>query len=405
VRKQTAARLAWTVCVFVAALTVFALTVDLLSGKPERLAVRIAEWSFTTLAVPLAVVGALITSRRPGNRVGILLLVGGLSISVEKVAEELTSYGVRVPGAVPGVGLIGWVSNLAWIPSILMLLLLPVLFPDGQPPSPRWRPVVWAIVAGAVVTTVLAALIPRIGIEPSLRSPLALPGSAGVALERVLRLVFLGLPVAAVAAMAAMIVRFRRARGVERQQLKWLAYAGGVVVVVSAPADTWLGGWPTAAATALLWAIPVAIGVAILRYRLYDIDRIINRTLVYGLLTVLLGLGYASVVLVLGQFSGGVASDPPSWAVAGATLAAAALFRPARRRIQAGVDRRFNRRRHNAAKTMEAFTDRLRDQIDMNTLSAELLAVVDQTMEPTQVSLWLRHSDHQALSKLTPRHR
>jgi hypothetical protein len=390
VRKQTAARLAWTVCVFVAALTVFALTVDLLSGKPERLAVRIAEWSFTTLAVPLAVVGALITSRRPGNRVGILLLVGGLSISVEKVAEELTSYGVRVPGAVPGVGLIGWVSNLAWIPSILMLLLLPVLFPDGQPPSPRWRPVVWAIVAGAVVTTVLAALIPRIGIEPSLRSPLGLPGSAGVALERVLRLVFLGLPVAAVAAMAAMIVRFRRARGVERQQLKWLAYAGGVVVVATVAQDTWLGGWPVAAATALLWAIPVAIGVAILRYRLYDIDRIINRTLVYGLLTMLLGLGYAGMVLVLGQLFGGIGDQPPGWVIASVTLAVAALAQPARRRIQQAVDRRFNRRRYNAAKTIEAFSTHLRDQVDLATLTVELLAVVNHTVEPTSSSLWLR---------------
>jgi hypothetical protein len=390
VRKQTAARLAWTVCVFVAALTVFALTVDLLSGKPERLAVRIAEWSFTTLGVPLAVVGALITSRRPGNRVGILLLVGGLSISVEKVAEELTSYGVRVPGAVPGVGLIGWVSNLAWIPSILMLLLLPVLFPDGQPPSPRWRPVVWAIVAGAVVTTVLAALIPRIGIEPSLRSPLALPGSAGVALERVLRLVFLGLPVAAVAAMAAMIVRFRRARGVERQQLKWLAYAGGVVVVATVAQDTWLGGWPVAAATALLWAIPVAIGVAILRYRLYDIDRIINRTLVYGLLTMLLGLGYAGMVLVLGQLFGGIGDQPPGWVIASVTLAVAALAQPARRRIQQAVDRRFNRRRYNAAKTIEAFSTHLRDQVDLDTLTVELLAVVNHTVEPTSSSLWLR---------------
>jgi hypothetical protein len=374
----------------VAALTVFALTVDLLSGKPECLAVRIAEWSFTTLAVPLAVVGALITSRRPGNRVGILLLVGGLSISVEKVAEELTSYGVRVPGAVPGVGLIGWVSNLAWIPSILMLLLLPVLFPDGQPPSPRWRPVVWAIVAGAVVTTVLAALIPRIGIEPSLRSPLALPGSAGVALERVLRLVFLGLPVAAVAAMAAMIVRFRRARGVERQQLKWLAYAGGVVVVATVAQDTWLGGWPVAAATALLWAIPVAIGVAILRYRLYDIDRIINRTLVYGLLTMLLGLGYAGMVLVLGQLFGGIGDQPPGWVIASVTLAVAALAQPARRRIQQAVDRRFNRRRYNAAKTIEAFSTHLRDQVDLDTLTVELLAVVNHTVEPTSSSLWLR---------------
>jgi hypothetical protein len=138
----------------VAALTIVALTIDLLTGKPERLVTRITDWSFTTFAVPLAGVGALIAARRPGNRVGALLLIGGLSISVEKVAEELTSYGVRHPGAVPGLGLIGWVSNLAWVPAVLALLLLPALFPDGQPPSPRWRPVVWAIVTGAVVSVV-----------------------------------------------------------------------------------------------------------------------------------------------------------------------------------------------------------------------------------------------------------
>jgi hypothetical protein len=138
--------------------------------------------------------------------------------------------------------------------------------------------------------------------------------------------------------------------------------------------------------------LPVAIGVAILKYRLYDIDRVINRTLVYGLLTVLLAGVYAGAVLVLGQVFGGVGRDTPSWAVAGATLAVAALFQPARRRIQAAVDRRFNRRKYNTAKTIEAFATRLRDQVDLDTLSAELLAVVDQTMEPTRVSLWLRAS-------------
>jgi hypothetical protein len=136
--------------------------------------------------------------------------------------------------------------------------------------------------------------------------------------------------------------------------------------------------------------IPAAIGIAILRYHLYDIDRLINRTLVFGLLTALLGAVYASVVLVLGQLFGGLGSEPPSWAVAGATLAVAALFQPARRRIQSAVDRRFNRRRADAAKTIEAFSARLRDEIDLDTLSAELLAVVDQTMQPTQFSLWLR---------------
>ena len=139
-----------------------------------------------------------------------------------------------------------------------------------------------------------------------------------------------------------------------------------------------------------LVAVPLAIGIAILRYRLYDIDRIVNRTLVYGLLTALLGLGYAGVVLLLGQVFGGVTDQPPSWAVAGATLAVAALFQPARRRIQEAVDRRFNRRRYNAARTVEAFSARLREQTDLDTLSAELLAVVDQAMKPTRASLWLR---------------
>ena len=145
---------------------------------------------------------------------------------------------------------------------------------------------------------------------------------------------------------------------------------------------------------AALWlmAIPVAIGVAVLRYHLFDIDRLINRTLVYGLLTAILGLIYVGAVLILGQVFGGMTEDPPSWAVAGATLAVAALFQPARRRIQAVVDRRFNRRKYNATRTIEAFSTRLRDQVDLDTLSAELLAVVDQTVQPTAVSLWLRPS-------------
>jgi hypothetical protein len=190
-----------------------------------------------------------------------------------------------------------------------------------------------------------------------------------------------------------MVVRFRRSRSVERQQLKWFTYAATLVtlgwllffaaglerllppLLVFIASDIWLAG------------IPAAIGIAVLRYRLYDIDRIINRTLVYGLLTAVLGLGYAGAVLLLGQLFGGVTNDPPSWAVAAVTLAAAALVQPARHRIQAAVDRRFNRRKYNAAQTVEAFTARLRDEVDLDTLSAELLTVVDQTMQPTTASL------------------
>jgi hypothetical protein len=156
-------------------------------------------------------------------------------------------------------------------------------------------------------------------------------------------------------------------------------------------AATFVGGLLLLLAFAgVVVGIPVAVGFAILRYRLYDIDRVINRTLVYGLLMALLGAIYAGVVLIAGQGFGGLGTQPPSWAVASATLAVAALFQPARRRIQQAVDRRFNRRRHDAAKTIQAFSTRLRDEIDLDTLSAELLAVVDHTMEPTTVSLWLR---------------
>jgi hypothetical protein len=193
----------------------------------------------------------------------------------------------------------------------------------------------------------------------------------------------------AVLAFVSLVIRFRRSRGDERQQLKWFTYAGALVPLAA------LGDLLPVAVSNLVVAaqfafLPVAAGIAILRYRLYDIDRLINRTLVYGLLTVLLAGVYAGAVLVLGQLFGGLRAEPPSWVVAGATLAVAALFQPARRRIQAVVDRRFNRRKYNAAQTIQAFSTRLRDQVDLDTLSRELLAVVDQTMQPTRVSFWLR---------------
>jgi hypothetical protein len=233
--------------------------------------------------------------------------------------------------------------------------------------------------------------------------PLGLSGAAGVLLEQTLLKLFVGLPVAAVAAAVSLIVRFRGARGVERQQLKWLAYAMGVLMVAPVVQDSWLGGWAAAAADSALFAIPAAIGVAILRYRLYNMDRLINRTLVYGLLTALLGGVYSGAVLVMGQVLGGVGRDPPSWAMAGVTLAVAALFQPARRRIQALVDRRFNRRKYDAANTVEAFSTRLRDEVDLEALSAELLTVVDQTMQPTTASLWLRPPPQAAPASKGPR--
>jgi hypothetical protein len=197
--------------------------------------------------------------------------------------------------------------------------------------------------------------------------------------------------VAEAASLTAMAIRLRRAKGDEREQIKWFLYAGSFVILgitveivlgVSITIASWLGGM----------VVPFAIAVALFKYRLYDIDRLINRTLVYGLLTALLAGVYAGLVLVLGQVFGGLGGHLSSWVIAGATLAVAALFQPARRRIQAVVDRRFNRRKYNAAKTVEAFSARLRDEIDLDALSAELLTVAHQTMQPTTAALWLRPS-------------
>jgi hypothetical protein len=205
-------------------------------------------------------------------------------------------------------------------------------------------------------------------------------------------LVLIGLlTVLAAVAFGSLVLRFRRSRGEERQQLKWFTYAAALVPL-SVIGDSLPAVVGDLANDVPIVLLPVAAGIAILRYRLYDIDRLINRTLVYGLLTALLAGVYVGAVLVLGQIFGGVTGDPPSWVVAGATLAVAALFQPARRRIQALVDRRFNRRKYNTAQTIQAYSTRLRDQVDLDTLSTELLAVVDQTMEPTRVSLWLRPS-------------
>ena len=192
----------------------------------------------------------------------------------------------------------------------------------------------------------------------------------------------------------SLLVRFRRARGDERQQLKWVAYSAALLGL-----ESFIGRYlPVTIHSALSIvtsvAFALAIAVAILKYRLYDIDRLINRTLVYGLLTTLLAGIYTGLALMLGSVFGGLGTGPPRWAVAAGTLAVASLFQPARRRIQQGVDRRFNRRKYNTAATIETFSARLRDELDLDTLSVELLGVVDQTMQPTAASLWLRPSPH-----------
>jgi hypothetical protein len=339
------------------------------------------------------VVGALIVAHRPGNAIGWIFSAVGLLAVTGALAQEYADYAYLTrPGSLPGAIVAAWYASWAWYPTVLLALLFTLLcFPTGRLLSPRWRPVAWLGGAAMAAFTALAALKSSLGVEEGrvVSNPIGLAGlqdpeesMVGVVLLNLLLLM-------AVLAFVSLVIRFRRSRGDERQQLKWFTYAGALVPLAA------LGDLLPVAVSNLVVAaqfafLPVAAGIAILRYRLYDIDRLINRTLVYGLLTVLLAGVYAGAVLVLGQLFGGLRAEPPSWVVAGATLAVAALFQPARRRIQAVVDRRFNRRKYDAAQTIQAFSTRLRDQVDLDTLSRELLAVVDQTMQPTRVSFWLR---------------
>jgi hypothetical protein len=342
------------------------------------------------------VVGAVIVAHRPGNLIGWIFVAVGLLAATGTLAVEYAIYAyITRPGSLPGAVLAAWYSWW-WDPMLILILVFtPLLFPTGRLLSPRWRTIAVLAAVAATVVAVLHALQPTITLsnrDYTIPNPLGLagvPDPDDSPVGAVLIGIFL---VCGVAAMVSVVVRFRRAQGVERQQLKWFTFAVVLAVLAQPVTDYLFPGIGSVVFGVSIALVPIAAGIAILRYRLYDIDRLINRTLVYGLLTALLAGVYVGAVLVLGQVFGGVGKDPPSWIVAGATLAVAALFQPARRRIQALVDRRFNRRKYNTAQTLQAFSTRLRDQVDLDTLSTELLAVVDQTMEPTRVSLWLRPS-------------
>jgi hypothetical protein len=349
-------------------------------------------------AAVFSTVGVVIASRRPHNPVGWLLCAAGLEFAVVAFTAEYVVYAVLTrPGSFLGPEA-AWVESWSW-PSVLAVLACAILlFPDGRLLSPRWWPAVWVAGIGWAMAAVGFALSPGPLDEfEVVRNPFGLE-DAGLLTTLFVVGGMLGLGLPLLAAGASLVLRLRRARGEQRQQLKWVAYTATLAATTFAAglvSFLLLGTRPgvlVAAYICALAAIPVAAGIAILRYRLYEIDRLINRTLVYGLLTVLLGAAYASTVLLLGQLSGGVGGDPPGWAVAGATLAAAALFQPARRRIQQVVDRRFNRRRYDAVRTVEAFSTRLRHEVDLDTLSAELVVVVKQTVQPTRTWLWLRPS-------------
>jgi hypothetical protein len=342
------------------------------------------------------VVGVLVVAHRPSNAIGWIFSAIALLAVTALLASEYAVYAYMTrPGSLPGAILAAWYGSWPWYSMLaLALVFTPFLFPTGRLLSPRWRPAAWLAGAATVALTVLAALQDTLdlGRDKVIANPIGVAAVENPEESTVGAALYILLIVLAAVALGSLVIRFRRSRGEERQQLKWFTYAGALLPPLVVLAEF----LPNTLGTFVFWVpivfLPVAAGIAILRYRLYDIDRLINRTLVYGLLTALLAGIYTGAVLVLGQGFGTVGKDPPSWAVAAATLAVAALFQPARRRIQAVVDRRFNRRKYHAAKTVEAFSLRLRDEVDLDALSGELLAVVDQTIQPSQAWLWLRPS-------------
>jgi len=359
------------------------------TGRPELAVLTPSAISPVLGAVIVATVGALVASRRPRHPVGWLLLVFGLSLSAAGVALAYTNYGVARAGGAPAAGLVALYLPATIVMAMACSGFILLLTPNGALPSSRWRWWVGVTVATPVVLLLVVMLGPGDRVAQAVDSPLDLQAFDG-GLLIAYRVAFAVTIIAVVVAAASLMVRFRRVRGIERQQLRWVALGTVVVALLSVVnlVALVLGAYALAPLVGGLNPpiLSAAIGAAILRYRLYDLDRIISRALAYGLLTVLLGGGYAVVVLGLGQLLG----RDSSLVVAGATLAVAAVFQPARRRIQAVMDRRFNRRRHDAAQTIAAFSTRLRDQVELDTLTGELLAVVDHTMQPTRASLWLR---------------
>jgi hypothetical protein len=377
VSERWAGRLAWGLWASYVVLAGLSIVLDVWGSSLEEQVDVDPVWLVVVSSLGLglfATAGALVAARHRANPIGWMMCGVALLWAVSGVADIGTEIASVRPESLPVPEALAWLSEWVWIPGLALgAIFLPLLFPDGRPVTRRWGFVVWLAAAAMVVSLLGEAM------------------SAARVAGTVLLLVGVA------AALLSLAVRFRRARGVERQQLKWFVYA----VAPLAPAFALLGldfagvgtnlgniGWGAALVT-LLVIVPVGTAIAILRYRLYDIDLIIRRTLVYGVLSGLLAGGYFGIVLALQQVFSGFAGGS-DLAIAVSTLAVAALFRPVRSRIQALVDRRFYRAKYDAQRTLEAFSARLRDEIDLEALTGELRAVVQETIQPAHVSLWLR---------------
>jgi hypothetical protein len=336
----------------------------------------------------------VIISRRPSNVIGWLLCTGGLVIGINHFSSEYAIYSLLAnPGSLPGAAILTWLAYWVYVPALGSAIFLFLLFPTGQLPSRRWRWFAGFSAIATLVGMVCASFSSRASQLGSLPNPLGIESIGDLSL-----IVSPLLYILALLAVISMLGRLRRGTEIERQQIKWFAYAaavtfiGGLVQHNLFPViDVWWVWWAGfVIGTIGLLGQPVAMGIAILRYHLYEIDLIINRTLVYGTLTITLVALYFGGIVVLQRFFVILTGQQSTLAVVASTLAIAALFVPLRRRIQSFIDRRFYRRKYDARKTLEAFNARLREETDLEALNNELVGVVRETMQPAHVSLWLR---------------
>jgi hypothetical protein len=386
-RTRTVA--AWTLWAASMGCCAAGLVAALLVARPLTAQVLL-DGALFAVGFPLgyATVGLVLTLRRPANPIGWLYAASALTWSLIIPLGPWLDQLVRDHQPLPLLAKLQAVAEVTlWAPAIALGVTLPALLvPTGRLRSPRWRAAAAAAIAGPATFVVGALLIPGTTTDTVVPfdNPLGRPGLLGE-VAKAMAATGLALHAASLpAALVCVLLRFRAARGVERQQLRWVVAGAAVTVIgLTVPLGDLRGAWLD---PLLLLCVPVAVAVAVLRYRLWDLDRLISRTVTYALVTGLLVVPYLLIVPAAGRLAAGSGG----LAVAAATLAVAALFQPLRRRVQRLVDRRFNRRRYDAARTVEGFAARLRDQVDLDALRGELLAVVDQTMQPTRTSLWLR---------------
>src|SRR5919107_1344708 len=390
---RTAAQLAWSVCALslvFTALTVLLIVLLLRSDTPIYY-----YWLETSMvAVGYSTVGAIVASRLPHSPIGWLFCAIGLTFGVSHFSAEYAAYALLAPSrSLPAGEVCAWLTSWVWVFGLGLIVFLDLLFPNGRLPSARWR---WFALFTAIVllpAATLGALSPGLILSSTLHNPLGieeLPNASKAVEAFMYALVVVG--------ASSMLARLRHAGRIERQQIKWFAYATAVVISgvilknVVYPAVSVTGVWWVGLVLTTVGVVssPVAMGIAIFRYRLYQIDLIINRTLVYGSLTAVLACVYLGGVVFLQYAFRALSGEGSQLAVVASTLIIAALVIPLRRRIQSFIDRRFYRRKYDARKTLEAFSAKLRDETDLDALRNDLVGVVRETMEPAHVALWLR---------------